>query len=89
MELWNEDMRRWVKAGSKGIALINKDGIRPRLTYVFDVADTRPVRGARMPYLWELKDEHHAAVLDTLVKRYGPVHASHPLRPKRRRLSGR
>lgn len=71
MELWNEDMRRWVKAGSKGIALINKDGIRPRLTYVFDVADTRPVRGARMPYLWELKDEHHAAVLDTLVKRYG------------------
>ncbi|NBK77426.1 hypothetical protein D5272_02190 [bacterium D16-76] len=64
-------MRRWVKAGSKGIALINKDGIRPRLTYVFDVADTRPVRGARMPYLWELKDEHHAAVLDTLVRRYG------------------
>ena len=71
MEQWNEDMRRWVKAGSKGIALINKDGIRPRLTYVFDVADTRPVRGARMPYLWELKDEHHAAVLDTLAGRYG------------------
>lgn len=71
MEQWNEDMRRWVRAGSKGIALIRKDGIRPRLTYVFDVADTRPVRGARMPYLWELKDEHHAAVMDTLAKRYG------------------
>jgi len=71
MEQWNEDMRRWVKAGSKGIALIRKDGIRPRLTYVFDVEDTRPVRGARMPYLWELKDEHHAAVLDTLAGRYG------------------
>ncbi|MCI8478756.1 MAG: TnpV protein [Oscillospiraceae bacterium] len=38
---------------------------------MFDVADTHPVRGARMPYLWELKDEHHAAVLDTLVRRYG------------------
>ena len=25
MEQWNEDMRRWVKAGSKGIALIRKD----------------------------------------------------------------
>lgn len=71
MELWNEDMRRWVKAGSKGIALINKDGIRPRLTYVFDVADTRPVRGAKMPYLWEMKEEHHAAVMDTLARRYG------------------
>ncbi|WP_254331543.1 hypothetical protein [Enterococcus faecalis] len=71
MELWNEDMRRWVKAGSKGIALIKKDGIRPRLTYVFDVADTRPVRGAKMPYLWEMKDGHHAAVMDTLARRYG------------------
>lgn len=50
MELWNEKMRRWVKAGSKGIALIreNESG-RPRLEYVFDVSDTRPVRGARMP----------------------------------------
>ena len=71
MELWNEDMRRWVKAGSKGIALIKKDGIRPRLTYVFDVADTRPVRGAKMPYLWEMKDEHHAAVMEALARRYG------------------
>lgn len=71
MELWNEDMRRWVKAGSKGIALIKKDGIRPRLTYVFDVADTRPVRGAKMPYLWEMKDEHHAAVMESLARRYG------------------
>ncbi len=76
MELWNEDMRRWVKAGSKGIALINKDGIRPRLTYVFDVSDTRPVCGAKMPYLWEMKEEYHAAVMDTLARRYGETEAA-------------
>ena len=50
MELWNNTMRRWVKPGSKGIALIRKnDGGRPHLEYVFDVADTKPVRGARTP----------------------------------------
>ncbi len=53
MELWNNTMRRWVKPRSKGIALIHKDGGgRPRLEYVFDMSDTRPVKGARTPYLW-------------------------------------
>ena len=72
MELWNEKMHRWVKAGSKGIALIreNENG-RPRLEHVFDVSDTRPVRGARMPYLWEMREEHHPAVLAALEKQYG------------------
>ena len=74
MELWNETMRRWVKPGSKGIALIHKNRWgRPYLEYVFDVADTRPVRGARTPYLWELREEHHAAVLEALERRYGPA----------------
>ena len=72
MELWNEKMRRWVKAGSKGIALIRgAETGRPHLEYVFDVADTRPVRGAREPYLWEMREEHYAPVLDALERRYG------------------
>ncbi len=72
MELWNDKMRRWVKAGSKGIALIRgAENGRPHLEYVFDVADTRPVRGARMPYLWEMREEHHAPVLAALGKQYG------------------
>lgn len=70
MELWNEKMRRWVKAGSKGIALIRDNGNgRPHLEYVFDVADTRAVRGAKMPYLWEMREEHHAPVLAALGAR--------------------
>ena len=48
----------------------NESG-RPRLEYVFDVSDTRPVRGARMPYLWEMREEHHPAVLTALGERYG------------------
>ena len=72
METWNEKMRRWVKPGSKGIALIRQDRYgKPRLEYVFDVADTKPVHGAKMPYLWEMREEHHAPVLAELEARYG------------------
>lgn len=39
-DLWNHTMRRWVKRGSRGIALIDASSDRPRLRYVFDVADT-------------------------------------------------
>ena len=74
MELWNEKMRRWVKPGSKGIALIRKSvSGRPHLEYVFDVADTHPVKGAKTPYLWEMREEHYAAVLDGLDQKYSPA----------------
>ena len=66
-------MRRWVKPRSKGIAIIRKDRRgKPGLEYVYDYGDTRPVRGAREPYLWQMRKEHHPAVLAALRKRYGP-----------------
>lgn len=39
-DFWNEKMGRYVRRGSKGIALIDSSGEKPRLRYVFDVADT-------------------------------------------------
>ena len=72
MELWNDKMRRWVRAGSKGIALLRQNGNgRPHLEYVFDIADTRPVRGAKTPWIWELREEHQEAVLAALERQYG------------------
>ena len=71
MELWNDTMRRWVKPRSKGIALIRKDKRgKPQLEYVFDVADTRPVRGAREPQLWEMTAEKSGAVAEALARQY-------------------
>ena len=73
MELWNNTMRRWVKARSTGIALITKDARgKPKLRYVYDVADTRPVRGAKIPYLWEMTAEKSGAVAEALERQYGP-----------------
>ena len=73
MELWNNTMHRWVKARSTGIAVVRKDNGRPHLEYLFDYADTRPVRGAREPYLWQLREEHQDAVLTALEQRCGPL----------------
>ena len=39
-DLWNEKMGRYVRRGSKGIALVDDSGDRPRLRYVFDISDT-------------------------------------------------
>ena len=39
-DLWNDRMNRYVKRGSKGIALLDMRGEQPKLRYVFDVADT-------------------------------------------------
>jgi len=76
MEIWNDRMRRWVKPGSKGIALIREnEGGRPHLEYVFDIADTRPVRGARALYLWEMRKEHYEAVTAALDRMYGKGNA--------------
>ena len=69
-DFWNEKMGRYVRRGSKGIALIDNSGERPRLRYVFDVADTGRTERGRSPYLWELREEHKDAVSAMLETRY-------------------
>lgn len=39
-DLWNNRMNRYVRHGSKGIALLDQSSSVPRLHYVFDVSDT-------------------------------------------------
>ena len=59
MEIWNQKMYRWIKKGSKGIALIdNTSGPKTKLRYVFDVQDTYKVRNlGKDPQLWNLPME--------------------------------
>ena len=71
MEFWNKTMRRWVRAGTRGIALIHKDGGQPHLDYVFDVSDTKMVSGAKTPWLWQYRPEHRESVVSALGRRYG------------------
>lgn len=48
-DLWNKTMRRYVRRGSKGIALVDTSGEIPRIRYVFDVADTGARHDSRSP----------------------------------------
>lgn len=74
MELWNKKMNRWIKTGSKGIALIRKNtGEKPRLEYVFDFADTRQLQHGKTPYLWEMREEFHAPITEKLSQMYGEI----------------
>lgn len=54
-DVWNNKMNRYVRRGSKGIALLDEFGGYPRLHYVFDVSDTAPRRNALYPDLWEME----------------------------------
>ena len=70
-DFWNQRMGRYVRRGSKGIALIDSSGERPRLRYVFDVSDTGGREFPKSRYLWEYREEHADAVSAMLESRYG------------------
>ena len=78
-DLWNEKMNRYVKRGSKGIALLDTRGDRPRLRYVFDVSDTGTRRNSRPVTLWKVQDEHIQPIQDALEKAYGVPAVGHSL----------
>ena len=70
-DLWNEKMDRYVRRGSKGIALVDDSGDRPRLRYVFDVSDTGERPHSRRPWLWTMEPEHVIPVAAMLERQYG------------------
>ena len=70
-EVWNETMHRYVRRGTKGIALIDSSGDNPRMKYVFDVSDTGGGANARRPFLWEYRPEHQDSVTAALEQRFG------------------
>ena len=69
-DLWNKQMRRYVRRGTTDIALIDTSGDNPRLKYVFDVADTGGRENSRRPYLWEYREEHFDRVSAALEQRF-------------------
>ena len=70
-DLWNKQMGRYVRRGTKGIALIDTSGDNPKLKYVFDVSDTGTRANSRRLNLWEYRDEHQDAVTASLENRFG------------------
>ena len=69
-DLWNDRMGRYVRRGSKGIALVDDSGDRPRLRYVFDISDTGTREHSRTPWLWQLEERHIGPVSAMLERNY-------------------
>ena len=70
-EVWNDTMRRYVRRGAKGIALVDNSGDAPRLRYVFDIADTGTRRSSRPFSPWEINDGNVEAVSSALEDSFG------------------
>ena len=69
---WNEKMHRWVNRGTKGIALIDTDGNRPRLRYVFDVSDTNARYGNEVRF-WTADEPYHDDIITALEDSFGEL----------------
>lgn len=64
---WNDKMHRYIRRGSKGIALLADNGYS--LRYVFDIADTgsplyRPLK------LWNIQEQDHAEIIEMLNDKF-------------------
>ena len=73
-DLWNDRMNRYVRRGSKGIALLDQSSSVPRLHYVFDVSDTGVRRNSRDPEVWQLGPDLVQPVSEMLAREYGIRH---------------
>ena len=71
MELWNSPrFNRWVNKGAKGIALIDDNGEKPRLRYVFDVSDTNTRYNTPFS-LWQQREQDEAQIIEELANHFG------------------
>ena len=73
-DVWNGRMNRYIRRGSKGIALLDESRGYPRLRYVFDVSDTGVRKNSRTLDLWWLDDDLKQPVAEMLASQYGVQH---------------
>ena len=73
-DIWNNRMNRYVRRGSKGIALLDQSSSVPCLHYVFDVSDTVVRRNSRDPEVWQLGPDLVQPVSEMIAREYGVYH---------------
>ena len=70
-DIWTKKMRRYVRRGSKGIALVRVNNGYPRIQYVFDVSDTGVKNNSYNLILWQYREEYREVVTKSLEERFG------------------
>ena len=72
IDTWNKRLHRWIKKGSKGIALLeNKDG-NDYLQHVFDISDTYDKFGRKVD-IWKLNKNFTDEIIEDLESSFGEL----------------
>ena len=69
-DLWNDTMRRYVRRGSKGIALLTPGPGGMGIRYVFDISDTGTRRNSRSVDPWALSEGTEGLVRQMLEDQF-------------------
>ena len=72
IDTWNKRLHRWIKKGSKGIALITNDNGVQGLRHIFDISDTYD-KFNRKVYVWQVEDDMQNEIIETLENRFGDI----------------
>ena len=71
MPMWNDRLHRRINRGADGIGIVD-GGRGDRVKYLFDLSDTSPRDpSVAPPYLWEMRSDAHASVLDGISETLG------------------
>jgi len=72
IDTWNKRLHRWIKKGSRGIALITNDNGVQGLRHIFDISDTYD-KFNRNVYIWQVEDGMQNEIIETLENRFGEL----------------
>ena len=66
-DVWSDRFGRKIKAGEKGIGLIDDSGNYPKMKYVFDTSQSVRYRDVPQPYVWDLQEEYKDELILSLA----------------------
>ena len=72
IEQWNKKLHRWIKKDTKGVALIENDGINTKLKHVFDISDTYDKFGRKVS-IWQVNHKFDDEIIEDLENTYGSL----------------
>lgn len=79
MTEWNKKLKRWVKKGSNGIFVQDKnENSQFPFRMVFDISDTYNAIGTEYK-LWDIKPEYEQEIIETLEASFGEISAKESL----------
>ena len=70
IEQWNKKLHRWIKKDTKGVALIENDGINTKLKHVFDISDTYDKLGRKVS-ICQVNHRFDEEIIEDLENTYG------------------